>query len=243
MQTVDLDPRIARLWYLHKSYEQGSATRDWESICNEDGIKGDEWDRVSNWNDAKKSPYIFFSRAPLTFAHSQLVIPAPPGQNDSGMIDEARYFKWATCVIERAIATFTKAFRGEQVHNRDEYKELAELTQTKGGYLKTLILRASASERIGSEYKVHLVPYFESHRDDCARRFRTRHKILPGDRREGGLLGWLGERENQVDEWEVDPPPDYRLDEIANKDLGMEELAKHFRSLWQQIPPATESTR
>ena len=60
---------------------------------------------------------------------------------------------------------------------------------------------------------------------------------------EGGLLGWLGERENDVDEWEVGSPWKYKLDEIANKDLEVEELAKHFRSLWLQIFPANESTR
>ena len=51
--------------------------------------------------------------------------------------------------------------------------------------------------------------------------------------REGGLLGWLGERENQVDEWEVDSLWKYKLDEIANSDLGMKGLANHFRSLWK----------
>jgi len=159
------------------------------------------------------------------------VIPAPPGQKDSGSIDEARYFKWAACLIERAITTFTRAFRDQHTHELDKYKELAEVTRTRGDYLKTLILRASASEKIGSEYKVHLVPYFESHRNDCAARFKARHKIPTDFDREGGLLGWLGERENQVDEWEVGSLWKYKLDEIANRNWGLEQLAKHFRSL------------
>jgi len=223
--------RIPRLWYLHKSYNQESKDDDWDSVCNGGGITGEEWSQVTKWEDVEKVPHIYLSRAPLTFAHSQLVIPAPPGRKNNDSIDEAMLFKWAACLIERVIATFTKAFRDRQAHNDDKYRELAQVTRTTGDYVKTLILRASASEKAGS-YKVHLVPYFKSHRDDCAGRFRARHKIPPGDGREGGLLGWLGERENQVDEWEVGSLWKYKLDEIANKDLGMEELAKYFRSLW-----------
>lgn len=230
MQTVD--SRISRLWYLHKSYDQKSTEANWDSICNEGKIEGDAWNQVSNWNDAKRVPYIFFSRAPLTFAHSQLVIPAPPGQNDSSSIDEAKYFKWAAYLVEGAIATFTKAFRGEKVHEDTKYKELAEVTRTRGGYLKTLILRASASEKIGSEYKIHLVPYFESHRNLCAERFKAQNGLPADSDREGGLLGWLGERENEVDEWEVGSLWKYKLDEIAIGEWKMQELAKRFRSLW-----------
>ncbi len=232
MQSTNQDARIGRLWYLHNSYDQDATRGDWDSVCSEGGITGQDWNRVSNWDSVKKVPYIFFSRAPLTFAHSQLVIPAPPGQKNSGQIDEAKFFKWAACLIKRAIITFSKALYDKRVHTDGKYKGLAEVTRTEGNYLKTLIVRASASEKIGLEYKVHLVPYFESHRNECAERFKARHRIPAHSVREGGLLGWLGERENQVDEWEVNSLWKFKLDEIANNDLGMVELAKCFRSLW-----------
>ena len=60
--------------------------------------------------------------------------------------------------------------------------------------MKTLVLRASAAEKQG-EYKVHLVPCFESHLKSANDLLRARF----GGRDEGGLLYWIGQREDLVD--------------------------------------------
>jgi hypothetical protein len=47
-------------------------------------------------------------------------------------------------------------------------------------------------------------------------------------------LWWLGEREDEVDKWEVNSNPwKYLLDDIANNDLKMPKLAGIFRTLWR----------
>jgi hypothetical protein len=94
-----------------------------------------------------------------------------------------------------------------------------------------LVLRSSAQEIVDKEYKVHLVPYFESHAELCKKRFQSLHTV-PNDQT-GGLLGWLGGREDDVDRWEVDPNPTKPiLDQIANEHLKMTVLAQELRKLW-----------
>lgn len=69
--------------------------------------------------------------------------------------------------------------------------------------MKTLVLRASAEEDHG-EYKIHLVPCFQSHIDAANALFRARF----GTKEEGGLLYWIGEREHLVDyDKEMSPLP------------------------------------
>lgn len=55
-------------------------------------------------------------------------------------------------------------------------------------------------------------------------------------------MKWLGEMENKADGWEKDLSPfnyklnkcdKYSLDDIANNDLKMSELANKFRTLWR----------
>lgn len=75
------------------------------------------------------------------------------------------------------------------------------------------------------------MPYFKSHESDCTKRFKALHPCSQSER--GGLLGWLGERENEVDIWEVDRT--YwkdKLDSIANYDLKMCKLAKRLHEIW-----------
>jgi hypothetical protein len=101
------------------------------------------------------------------------------------------------------------------------FKELARYTRTSGAYRKLLILRTSASER--EAFKIHLVPYFESHEHECYGLFHWRHSVRSD--KLGGLLGWLGERESEVDKVEVDYPDtckenfgaDWRLPGLAKK--------------------------
>ena len=115
---------------------------------------------ISDWN-LINSPYIFLSRSPLTFGHSQLVVPSPDDCNEEDL------FRLASKIIYYAIAAFRSAFGGEKpLHEDKAFESLAENTLTAGPYQKTLVLRASAqekNEKIYTEYKVHLVPYFKSH--------------------------------------------------------------------------------
>ena len=112
---------------------------------------------------------------------------------------------------------------------------------TRGSYEKTLVLRASAQETIGKEYKVHLVPFFASHAELCKKRFQSLHAAMP--EQVGGLLGWLGMREDDVDKWEVDPnPAKPMLDVIANEYLRMADLAQEFREIWSRTKKMSNET-
>jgi hypothetical protein len=234
-----VDGRIARLWYLPEGWRGLSAPKrvaaylkDPAALHNTafwpDSTK-DEWKRIEN------SPYIFLSRSPLTFGHSQLVIPSP---RDS----EQNLFRLASEIIYSAISTFNSAFgKANLIHERDVFKPLAESTLTRGSYEKTLVLRASAREETKKEYKIHLVPYFTSHAELCRDRFHSRHKVTPD--RLGGLLGWLGMREDDVDKWEVDPNPTRpMLDVIANEYLKMTDLSLALRRIWPRVKKASNKS-
>ena len=223
-----MDGRIARLWYIPEGWQNLSEARsvveyveDGSSLKNTSlrpNLENDVWEQVT------KSPCIFLSRSPLTFGHSQLLIPSPC---DS----EPDLFRLASKIICKVISIFSTVFGNTRLlHEKDTFKPLAESTHTEGSYKKTLVLRASAQEN-NEEYKVHLVPYFESHAELCKKRFHTVHTVAPG--RTGGLLGWLGEREDAVDRWEVDSNPTKpMLDYIANEHLRMVDLAQELRKVW-----------
>jgi hypothetical protein len=236
------DGRVYRLWYLPYQWSNiksklGDVT-DWSIyVCGGKNAANLASIHEQSWDDLHKFPYIFLSRSPLTFGHSQLVIPAPPGSSER--IPEAKYFEWASHIIREAIATFTTVFKDHRVLLKT-FENLANLTQTKGKYIKTLILKASADEKIEEVYKVHLVPYFKSHDTKCKWRFCSKHGILPG--RKGGLLGWLGEREDEVDKWEAEPTPlKCKLDDIANDDLKMQKLATTLWERWPKTPAGNKT--
>jgi hypothetical protein len=161
----------------------------------------------------------------LTFGHSQLIFSV----RGERLKETARFGKVAK-IIKSSISAFEQVLGSEKVHTKNpEFKRLAEITRTKGKYIKTLILRTSADEK-HAEYKIHLVPYFESHASNCKSRYQTLHFIK--DRRNsatektGGLLAWLGERETEVDRWLKDPHPWAKiLDQKALKDWKMDKLA------------------
>lgn len=131
---------------------------------------------------------VMLVEAPLTFGHSQLRLTCaenPP--------EEDRFR-----AVHDPIATCIKRFR-ERLPDlvlRPEFRGLRHYTWTSGEYLKTLVVRSSANEG-PCEYKVHLVPYFESHARRAEERHRREHRLPAG--KKGGLLGWLGARESQVD--------------------------------------------
>ncbi len=153
--------------------------------------------RVTEVIDLKSSiccpiSYIFLVDTPVTFGHSQLVMNFPCDACHS----ESACFNQAAPIIEKALSTFKQMLNPRTVN---EFWELAEFTFTKKSYIKTLILRVSAQEDRGKEYKVHLVPYFESHACLCRKRYTAIHNV--DRKKKGGLIGWLGERETIVEIW------------------------------------------
>ena len=230
-----MDGRLARVWYLPEGWNKVSAARPVEEYSENPALFqiATSWpdNRNDNWEQIKKTcPCIYLVRSPLTFGHSQLIIP-------SAGDCEQDLFRLASEIIYDVISVFTKSFGDKEkkpLHEDEAFKPLAENTHTYGLYKKTLVLRASAQENSSEEYKVHLVPYFESHELLCKKRFQSLHIVRPEET--GGLLAWLGERENDADRWEVDSSPvKPQLDQIANENLRMIDLAKKLRKLWQRI--------
>jgi len=231
------DARTCRVWYLPpegwKSItckiiegnvvftKENWKNKDWQAVISKDYKKDVE----------KKSPHIFLSRAPLTFGHSQLVLPPPPCKSKNEKIPETIFFEFASYIVKRALAAFEKVLGKKEVHQNPTFKHLAESTYSYGKYIKTLVVRASASEKVGSEYKIHLVPYFQSHETECLKRFRAQHKVPPN--KKGGLLGWLGERETEIDKWEVEwCSPDFSLDDVARDVWKLPQLAQELSKSW-----------
>ena len=160
---------------------------------------------------------IFLVDAPLTFAHSQLAIRF----SESVHTEEASLFQLAGPIVHRALSTLKQLMSANTV---DHFKELAEFTSTKENYIKTLVLRSSAQEESG-EYKIHLVPYFESHAAACQKRYTDIH----GDDQPGGLLGWLGGRETEVDRWKRN---NANINDIVTKVWRLPELAEILAKGW-----------
>lgn len=230
------DKRKPRIWYLPSIWKE---VTNFPTIRDlQDHLEKHEWANTMNWDEMgrndwreiEKAPYIFLSRAPLTFGHSQLVIQSPQGNNQ----DEENFFCLASKIVERVIVVFRKAFIEQKIHKDKNFSDLAKLTYTEGDYIKTLILRSSASENVCREYKIHLVPYFKSHAMACQKHYTAIHNVDPNQ--EGGLLGWLGERETIVDNWQIkgDNPFNGKFDEIVNENLKMTEIAKELRDLYSK---------
>ena len=203
---------IERTWFLRKDKEGDIFSS--ESVPREKRYEAIQNNLKQDTNYASKLSYIFLVREPLTFGHSQLVIKLLSFPEEP---KESVLFGMAAPIIQSAISVFENVFAYECVHLRPEFARLAQVTWTDEAYVKTLILRSSAKESDGTEYKVHLVPYFGSHAEKCQKRYGNIHG---GDSsHKGGLLGWLGEMETEVDRLRTP-------DEIANHDWGMELLAK-----------------
>ncbi len=221
------NPLLDRIWYLPVSYKDNLIKENWNSIYSEGAIPSQRWDKI-DWEIAERGPYIFLSRAPITFAHSILVVPRP---HQSKSVDEATFFRWSAYLIERALYIFNIAFGVKKIHTSADYRILAEKTLSNGEYIKTLILKANANEDLNTIYKVHLLPYFKSHDIDCQQRFLALHRSVDLGEQKGGLLGWIGQREDQVDKYEVEDflrtNPDEEISDLATK-----ELALNLRSLY-----------
>ncbi len=207
-----------RIWFWREKNEW--RFKDADSSNYYDEIQN-RLDYVIKTKDELSYPisYIFLVRAPFTFGHSQLVMnfqydPAP---------NEADIFKEAAQIIAKALLMFKSQLVGETIR---KFSDLAKLTLTEGIYIKTLILRTSAEEKTETTYKVHLVPYFKSHEVACQKRYSEIHHVNPYET--GGLVGWLGERETEVEKWELksETPWAVMLDEIMNTKFKLPELAR-----------------
>jgi hypothetical protein len=184
--------------------------------------------------------YLLLVRDPLTFGHSQLNVKCSGWEKER---HEWEIWAKAATEIRKAIHVFCTVFRegSPEAHFRDHH-ELAAYTQTSGSYLRTLVLRASADEKAG-EYKVHLVPYFKSHERLCAMRFMARCRPLAQSTAfdHGGLLGWLGERENANQElFDLFLRPGEKTPRMTEgqefvEDFGLPELADEFRRVWKKL--------
>lgn len=178
----------------------------------------------NTWAEVSKFPHIFLTNAPLTFGHSQLVVPAPPGADS---VNESTLFREAANLIEGVLHLFKNAFGEKKLHARAPFQKLAEDTYSYGKYIKTLILRTSADDDPDIKIKFHLVPYFESNQEACHKRFHSLHTAPPNQK--GGMIGWLGERETQLDNWLVDGVPGpLTLDQIGREVWKLPELAKRL---------------
>jgi len=140
-------------------------------------------DRV--WYHCGDEAHAFLVDAPITFGHSQLWVK----RGDS--IAEEEVFKIAATHIEKCIGVLRTVLPCKV----EQWQEIATYTRTSGDYVKTLILRASASEK-QCEYKIHLVPLFASHNYAANALYRI---TLGKESGYGGLLHWVGERESIVD--------------------------------------------
>lgn len=154
-------------------------------------------------------------RAPITFGHTQVIVSGLRQKSEIEKLEAALPLV-RQCVdrfdrLEKQLAALVSEFRG-----------LAQYTNTHGSYVKTSILRTSAGEG-SSEFRMHLVPLFQSHLDAACERFRglaaeDGRRAAAAEDAKGGLIGWLGERETEVD-W-IENPTDI---------MARNELVESFR--------------
>lgn len=231
---TDIDTRPQRTWFLKKE----GIGKDWSSASvspleRYQSIQSEI--KKENDNEYEIVTRIILSHTPLTFGHSQLVMKFLGGKRQ---LEESARFERVAQFIKISISVFEQVFGREELHIRQhELRRLTEITRTSGKYIKTLILRSSAEEHTCeeyTEYKVHLVPYFASQATNCKSRYCTLH-FLDGDA-SGGLLGWLGERETEVDRWQKAPHPwANSLNRIACEDWKIAELARLLCERWPQV--------
>ena len=228
--------RILRVWYLpNEKIKEIDGIYEWWRLWIKKPLETQfgKWGQdnlLSNfWGEIKEREYIFLTHKPLTFGHSQAVFPKKNNKSEESCFFEAAKH------IKQAINTFNTAFNSKEPEKSQKiqelvgYKSLSLSTHTYGNYIKTLVLRSSASE-IKEEYTVHLAPYFQSHEIECKKLFQKNHSCAP--HKTGGLLGWLGERETEVDQWEFkDSWNGLCLDQVAIDVFKLPLLAHHLRQI------------
>lgn len=228
---TDIDTRPQRTWFLQKE----GISKSWSSASVKPVDRylsiQSEINKENDY-DYEILTRIILSHTPLTFGHSQVIMKFLDGTR---YLKESLRFEHAAEIIKNSISVFEQVLGLEELHlKQDELKRLTEITRTSGKYIKTLILRSSAEEHTCeeyTEYKVHLVPYFTSHAEYCKSRYSTLH--FQTNEEKGGLLGWLGERETEVDRWQKQPHPWANcLNRIACADWKMSTLARLLCEKW-----------
>lgn len=160
--------------------------------------------------------YAFLVDAPHTFGHTQLVLKTNDMENEEDCFRKA--FSHVASCIKKLRTVLQDNFA-------DDYAPLLRYTRTSGKYIKTLVLRVSAREGRG-EYKVHLVPYFESH-------FKTTNKLYHATHNKhkkeaGGLLHWLGLREVLLD-YDMREGRGSQVVKMRIQSFGLQKLAVELR--------------
>lgn len=155
--------------------------------------------------------FTFLVDAPYTLGHSQLVLKI--GKKTK----EEDNFAKASIHIANCIKIFSTKLK--QCDQSNKWTQLANYTKTEGSYVKTLVLRVSADEE-GDTYKVHLVPYFESHSMDTEALYQKTYNVSKGT---GGLVYWLGKNEHKV-EIDLLPNRDHPVVKKRIRSFRLEEL-------------------
>jgi hypothetical protein len=218
-----------RIWYLPDQWWSTTLPTDlkeWRNLL--ESRNANICNASYDWKEFPYLPYLFLVNRPFTFGHSQLVMPIPLSLRH---IEENVFFEMASIIIQRAIKVFENAFKGEKkgLHTESNFYDLAERTFSYGRYIKTLIMRVSADEGPIKFYKVHLVPYFASNASLCQQRYCSIHNISPDKR--GGLIGWLGDKETEVEKWQTG---DCELTEIARDIWKLPKVASILREKWSR---------
>jgi hypothetical protein len=132
---------------------------------------------------------VYLVESPLTFGHSQLILKTEKVTPEEDM------FEMASPVLKESIRTLKEKL--PEALEDPVWKTLRDYTKTSGRLIKILILKVSADET-EKQYKVHIVPYFESHLCLTTMLFQKGRDI---DKcKTGGMIRWLGEQEKRLDD-------------------------------------------
>ena len=132
---------------------------------------------------------VMIVEAPLTFGHSQLIL------RTERIIPEEDMFGMSSSVIKECLPIINEKL--PKALENPVWKTVREYTKISGRLLKTLILKVSANEA-ERQYKVHIVPYFESHLCLTTILFQQGRDVDKS--KTGGLIRWLGEQEKRLDD-------------------------------------------
>lgn len=173
--------------------------------------------RGRTWNLARNA-YAYLVDAPITLGHSQLVMRCKRSQQEQDRFNTAAEHA-AKCigVLHEMLSKMVFA----------RQTSLARYTGTSGKYVKTLVLKASVKEQM-NEYKIHLVPYFSSHLRLTNRLHAAIQELKPPA--SGGLLHWLGEREQIVD-YDMREGRNHRTVKKRVASFHLQQMASQLRSL------------
>ena len=132
---------------------------------------------------------VYLVESPLTFGHSHLILKT------EGIISEEDMFDMSSSEIKRCLPILNEKL--PKALENPVWKTVREYTKTSGRLIKILILKVSANEA-EKQYKVHIVPYFESHLCLTTMLFQQGRDV--DKNRTGGLIRWLGEQEKRLDD-------------------------------------------